>query len=85
MNTGCINGHSHCFKDVGLNLAECRWCGMVIMHDMSRAEFELQDCSDRPTEAEIAEYGDYMQSLQADLAEHQNDEPSGDDGYGGWF
>jgi hypothetical protein len=28
----CLNSEGHSFKDVGLNLAECRHCGMVIMH-----------------------------------------------------
>jgi len=52
----CINGHDHCWKDVGLNLATCEWCGMTIMHDMSHAEFDLQDCTDRPSKDDINDF-----------------------------
>ncbi len=29
----CSNQAGHVFKDVGLNLAECKYCGLVVMHD----------------------------------------------------
>jgi hypothetical protein len=45
----------HCWRDLGLNLAECRWCGMVIMHDMSHAEFALQECLQAPEPEKPAE------------------------------
>lgn len=75
----CINGHDHCFKDMGLNLAECQWCGLTVMHSLDHGDFVKLDCTDRPTDAEIAAYEDYMGDVQEALAEHQNDEPSEED------